>query len=71
MSRTQDHVEEHAATSQDTVTNEPEVEQVDAPVPASSGPRKLSDPLPDTGNAVTLEGVGVSFGNHQVVRDVT
>src|SRR5205807_674513 len=32
---------------------------------------KLSEPLPDTGSAVTLVGVGVAFGTHQVVRDVT
>ena len=32
---------------------------------------KLSEPLPETGSAVTLAGVGVAFGSHQVVRDVT
>ena len=31
----------------------------------------LSEPLADTGSAVTLNGVGVAFGAHQVVRDVT
>ncbi|MCW3045514.1 MAG: hypothetical protein JWL57_3672 [Actinobacteria bacterium] len=61
----------------DTVTNEPEVE-LPAAWPADkaapSGPAtkpKLPDPLPDTGSAVTLAGVGVAFGAHQVVRDVT
>jgi phosphate transport system ATP-binding protein len=41
---------------------------------APSGPAARPDlpaPLPDTGSAVTLAGVGVAFGAHQVVRDVT
>jgi phosphate transport system ATP-binding protein len=41
------------------------------PAPEAPGKPGLSEPLPDTGNAVTLAGVGVAFGNHRVVRDVS
>ena len=50
------------------VTDDTSVEAAPAPQAAR---RNNHHPMPQTEAAVSLEGVGVRFGNHQVVRDVT